>query len=738
MDQNKSMSEFLRALSSFRQGALTREALLAEIERQLEHHTDDAVTMLAQLDEEHAQSALPEGVHAAVSGRILRSLEVAAADLSGPARAFTSEDVTQWFGDAEGSATGLADADDVLRSVQLPLASNENSISFPRPSIPRRPIRTPLAEGSVLKDRFKLVECVGEGGMGRVFKAIDLRRVEARSEDIHVAVKVLTRAFRDYSGSLVALQSEATKLQRLAHPNIVRVIDVDRDGQTVFMTMEYLSGQSLRQMLRAAKGKGMTPAQVLPIIERIADALSYAHRNDIVHGDLKPSNVIVTDGGVKVIDFGIARMMVGARRQNPVQPVRDSETLSGLTPSYASPEMLESLHPADPRDDVYALACITHELLTGEHPFEGSAATAARDAGLKVRRHRSLTRAQYNAVVEGLQFDRFMRTPSVERFMQDLRGDRAASVLRTAAWSALAILAVTAGAYFLARTRPMASTAPLAAGDIVRDCPTCPLMKVLPAGRFNQGSTDGDADAEPFERPMHAVALARPVAFGVQEVTRAQYSEFVADTKRSVAGCAMYDGEWTMRPDLDWSRVGYPQTASHPVTCVSWDDAQAYVNWLSNRTGQHYRLPSASEWEYAARAGTSASRPWASNTKDACAAANVADESAAQRFPGWNVHACSDGYVFTAPVGAFATNAFGLSDLFGNVFEWVEDCWHDNYQGAPVNGSAWVEPGCAQREMRGGSWFTTPAFVRAAYRNRFEPDYRSNSVGFRVVRDMQR
>ncbi len=123
-------------------------------------------------------------------------------------------------------------------------------------------------------------------------------------------------------------------------------------------------------------------------------------------------------------------------------------------------------------------------------------------------------------------------------------------------------------------------------------------------------------------------------------------------------------------------------------------------------------------------------------TKGACATANVADESASQRFPGWNVHSCNDGYVFTAPVGAFAANGFSVNDMLGNVFEWVEDCWHDRYDGAPTNGSAWSRLGCNEREMRGGSWFTTPAFVRFAYRNRFEPGYRSSGLGFRVVRDL--
>jgi formylglycine-generating enzyme required for sulfatase activity len=114
----------------------------------------------------------------------------------------------------------------------------------------------------------------------------------------------------------------------------------------------------------------------------------------------------------------------------------------------------------------------------------------------------------------------------------------------------------------------------------------------------------------------------------------------------------------------------------------------------------------------------------------------VADQSAEQRFPGWNVFPCNDGYVNTAPVGSFQANAFGLNDLLGNVFEWVEDCWYDDYTGAPVDGSARINAGCQERELRGGSWFSSPQYVSASYRNRFEHGYRSSSLGFRLVRDM--
>jgi formylglycine-generating enzyme required for sulfatase activity len=262
-------------------------------------------------------------------------------------------------------------------------------------------------------------------------------------------------------------------------------------------------------------------------------------------------------------------------------------------------------------------------------------------------------------------------------------------------------------------------------------------MKVLPPGRFLQGSGADDPDAQPFEQPQHAVAIGYPFGMGVYEVTVGEFREFVDGTARKITGCTVYDGAWHERPDLGWSDVGYPQTSTHPVACVSWRDARDYTTWLSHKTGQRYRLASASEWEYAARAGSSTPRPWATNTEAACKSANVADQSAAQRYPGWNVHPCNDGYVYSAPVGSFAPNAFGLYDMLGNVFEWVQDCWHPDYRGAPSDGSAWLTGDCSQHDMRGGSWFTTPPYVGVAARNRFEEGYRSNSVGFRLVRDME-
>ncbi len=271
----------------------------------------------------------------------------------------------------------------------------------------------PITIGSVLQGRFKLIESIGQGGMSAVFKAIDLRKIETHSSDPYVAVKLLTIPSSGFGQSLTLLQGEAQKLQSLPHPNIVRVIDCDRDGRTVFMTMEYLTGEPLKRAATLAPDfKGMPPAEAERIIESIASALEFAHRNDIIHGDLKPGNIIITSKGeVKVIDFGIARVMTRSQAGH----ADDRLGVAGLTPIYASPEMLTHQGP-DPRDDVYALACIAHELLTGQHPFDERSALEARDAGMRPARRKEFSRGAFKAITHGLEFDRAKQRPRSPSF----------------------------------------------------------------------------------------------------------------------------------------------------------------------------------------------------------------------------------------------------------------------------------------------------------------------------------
>jgi formylglycine-generating enzyme required for sulfatase activity len=309
-----------------------------------------------------------------------------------------------------------------------------------------------------------------------------------------------------------------------------------------------------------------------------------------------------------------------------------------------------------------------------------------------------------------------------------------------------AILVLGLVAWFVAHRAPTPAKAPAVSaaaagaagpkpGTVIRDCPTCPAMTVVPAGRFKQGSSDADGGSE-FAKPLHWVVISRPFAMSTGAVTLDEFRAFITATGWNMQGCDIYDGEWKHRPESSWENPGFVQAGSHPVTCTSWDDAKVYAAWLSAQTGHRYRLPSASEWEYAARAGGEAAQPWNADGSGACANANVADESAAHRYPGWTVFPCNDGYIYTAPSGSFKASAFGLSDMLGNVFQWTEDCWYADYKGAPIDGSARTGGDCSEHELRGGSWFSTPAYVRADYRNHFAANYRTSSVGIRLVRDL--
>ncbi len=297
--------------------------------------------------------------------------------------------------------------------------------------------------GDTLNGRFVLEECIGFGGMGTVYKALDLRKLEASDRKPYVAIKVLNVQFRGHPKSLIALQREARKAQTLAHPNIVAVYDFDRDGSTVYLTMEYLSGKPLSRLLRSPGFAGMPLKDAMRIVYGMGKALSYAHERGFVHCDFKPANVILTDSGaVKVIDFGIARVF-----QKPEEEVEatvfDPGSLGALTPAYASPEMIEHRVP-DPRDDVYALACITYELLTGHHPFDRVSATQARNTGMRPQRPKNLGHFQWRALKTALSFERETRTPSVARFLQGMSGEQHIARYAAMAGSTLAAAMVIA------------------------------------------------------------------------------------------------------------------------------------------------------------------------------------------------------------------------------------------------------------------------------------------------------
>ena len=276
------------------------------------------------------------------------------------------------------------------------------------------------------------------------------------------------------------------------------------------------------------------------------------------------------------------------------------------------------------------------------------------------------------------------------------------------------------------------------AGHRFRDCADCPEMVVVPAGSFLMGSPASEESRHPDEGPQHRVTIPAPLAVGRYEVTRGEFERFVKATGYSAGdACWTYESHGGQpRSGRHWREPGFAQTAQDPVVCVGWEDAQEYVAWLSRETGYAYRLLSEAEWEYVARAGTTTAWYWGEREADRCHYENGTDEGAIRHGRGWTEAECDDGYDRTAPVGSFEANAFGLSDMLGNVEEWVEDCGNDSYEGAPSDGRAWASGECGLRVRRGGSWLDIPRFLRSTERSRFSPSSRSSYVGFRVARTL--
>jgi formylglycine-generating enzyme len=303
----------------------------------------------------------------------------------------------------------------------------------------------------------------------------------------------------------------------------------------------------------------------------------------------------------------------------------------------------------------------------------------------------------------------------------------------------------------VAQLSQAASVAPTV-GAVIRDCPQCPEMVVVPEGRFVMGSTPAESaaakvreDTAAREWPAHSVRIPKPFAIGRYEVTRGEYGAFVAATRRADGGdCITWDqadGRWQPVAKASWREPGFPQRENHPAVCLDLADSSAYAAWLSSISGQRYRLPTEAEWEHAARAGTTTMNTWGDGYEQICVHANSSDLTRAQAHGGigeepTRFFTCRDGVVYTSPVGSFPANPFGLHDMVGNIWEWVQDCYTETYEGAPMDGSVWMWADCERRVVRGGAWYSRTWFLRPAARSRELPTFRSATLGLRVVREL--
>ncbi|MEJ2643701.1 MAG: serine/threonine-protein kinase, partial [Gammaproteobacteria bacterium] len=424
--------QFREALDAFLRGDLPQAELDAELQTVLARQPEAAPELLALVQARYQSGHMSAEVFAAL-GEKLGGKPAANSDslddrtrLQAQPSDGTADDRTRVAGAGPGEAATVVtpyreEGDGPATGSTSPSGptggTGSTGASWGDPALWADGPSEPPQAGMTRKNRFVLESVIGRGGMGVVFKARDLRKEEAQDRNPYLAVKVLNEEFKRHPDSLKALQRESRKAQNLAHPNIVNVFDFDRDGATVYMTMEYLEGEPLDRFIKRDRPQGMPLKEALPIIMGMGQALAYAHQKGVVHSDFKPGNVFLTrDGTVKVFDFGIAQATKHTGTDAGEQTLFDAGTLGALTPSYASVEMLEGGDP-DPRDDIYALACVAYQLLTGRHPFDKRPATEARDRKLTPRPVPGLSRRQWRTLLQGLAFERSARSPDVEAFL---------------------------------------------------------------------------------------------------------------------------------------------------------------------------------------------------------------------------------------------------------------------------------------------------------------------------------
>jgi len=641
-----------------------------------------------------------------------------------------------------------------------------------------RPAKT-LAPRTLLHGQFLVGRVLGRpGGFGITYLGWDLglhrrvaikeyfpRDIAGRETDRTTVTPDSTDDAPNFQHGLEQFQTEARTLARLDHPNIVRIHQVLAAHGTAYLVMEYYPGLTLAEHLERQSGGRLPEATALALMQQILDGLRAVHAEGLLHRDIKPQNIYLaaTRGGNArpvLIDFGAARQVAGER----------SRSLSVLlTPGYAPLEQYSRRGKQGPWTDVYAVAAVLYRMLTGLTPpdahdrNEGEPLPPAARFGISAPVSAALDRALAMAAGE--------RTQSVVALQQALAGTVGKVAVEKGPtppppapprpggetgrppppppangpgpgpwpWvvgGVLGLAGIAAVAYVATRDpRPVAPmpapvvAAPSPAPSAPAAIPPAPLvipkpaapnpparlafepeMVRIPAGSFLMGSPPSEPERNDDEGPQHQVQVPA-FELGKYEVTFDQWDACV-----SAGGC-------THRPeDQGWGR------GTRPVINISWDDAQGYVKWLNTQTGKQYRLPSEAEWEYAARAGTTT--PFSTGNCITTAQANYdgnIDYAGCGAKTGVYLQK-------TQPVGSYPANRWGLYDMHGNAWEWVQDSSHTNYQGAPGDGSAWEDAGGRERVLRGGSWFSGGRYCRSANRFGDVPGHRNRYVGFRLSR----
>jgi formylglycine-generating enzyme required for sulfatase activity len=601
-----------------------------------------------------------------------------------------------------------------------------------------------LPAGFLVRGRFRIDAQLASSASSIVYKAFDLEMerwvalkeyfprhyVTRRTTGAEPTVAPLSD--EHLAAFLVGIKNfrdEAKALAHVRHPNIVTVYDrIDEAHGTAYLVMELVEGPSLRALI-AQNGRLRDEGAVRAILEPMMAALESVHRLGLIHRDVKPGNIILRshDNQPVLLDFGIARAANALR------------FTVHLTPGYAPAEQYAETSRQGPYSDIYGLAAVAYYLVTGKTPVDANSRFLAlyrkhpdpmpRITELVPDQPFPFSSELVAAIEAGLATDYEQRPQTIADWrLRFERGRHNGEVLRRR-WP-------DPGCIFRDRAKDGTANA------------LFPEMVILPAGRFLMGSPAGEEEREGIPEvlrgkaaPQHEVTLAGAVAIGRYPVTRGQFREFLAHCP----GYTIDDGAWAFtggsweKRKGSWQAPGFDQTDDHPVVCVNWTDAQAYVRWLSAITGETYRLPSEAEWEYACRADTTTARFWGNTIEPMVRYAQCYNESTRDAFPGPKSPMIAPGrtrYRYTAPVGSFSPNGFDLHDMLGNVWEWCEDTWTRDYRTAPTDGSPVTAADNPDRVLRGGSWLNLPTYVRSAYRGHAAPHLRFLNFGFRVAREL--
>ncbi|MBD2431470.1 MULTISPECIES: bifunctional serine/threonine-protein kinase/formylglycine-generating enzyme family protein [Fischerella] len=570
--------------------------------------------------------------------------------------------------------------------------------------------------GNLLKNRFRVQEVIGEGGFGKTYLAQDVDRLDAACVIKQFFPQVQGTAARTKAAEL--FKEEAKRLFELGenHSQIPRLLAYFEQGSSLYLVQEFIEGETLLSYL---KHKAFSETEIWGLLFDLLPVLQFVHEHSVIHRDIKPENIIrrKSDSKLVLIDFG------GAKQVTQTSLARQGTGI--FTIGYAPSEQMAGY--ATPASDLYALGATCVRLLTRCLAVQDAYGTLhdplydvvnaqwlwreiLNEQGVKISEKletildkllKHFVKERYQSAAEVLR-DLNATTSSVDPTIlaipQPIEPQVASSNLKLQTFE-FEVVTVDVSGREISRNRRQAQlfAENLGKGVILE-------MVQIPGGNFMMGSTQGEGKNS--EKPQHTVTL-KPFFMGKYPITQEQWKAVMGNNPSRFKG------------------------AKRPVESVSWNHAVTFCKRLSQTTGKTYRLPSEAEWEYACRAGTTT--PFHFGETMTTELANFNGNGTYASEPKGNY--CNE----TTLVGSFPANPFGLYDMHGNVWEWCQDYWHDNYQNAPTDGSAWLTQGFFGRIfadfslLRGGSWYCEPNNCRSATRHKQAPNSCFISVGFRLA-----